>query len=54
MSALVVKALRSAVLDIKVLTMTGPDRQMFARCFNCSVKRNIDISPPPLALKDKM
>lgn len=43
-SALVVKALRSAVLYIKALAMTGPDGQMFASCFNCTVKRNIDIS----------
>lgn len=44
MSALIVKALRSAVLYIKALAMTGPDGQMFASCFNCTVKRNTDIT----------
>lgn len=44
MSALVVKALRSTVLYIKALAVTAPDGQMFASCFNCTVKRNTDIS----------
>lgn len=54
MSVLMVRALRSAVLYIKALAMTGRDGQMFASCFNCTVKRNTDISPPPLALKDRL
>ena len=37
---LVVRALCSAVLYMKALAMTGPDGQMFASCFNCTVKRN--------------
>lgn len=43
MSALMVKALCSAMLYIKALAMTGPDGQVFASCFNRTVKRNIDI-----------
>jgi len=44
MSALVVRALCSAVLCIKALAMTQPDGQMFARCFSCTVKKETRIS----------
>lgn len=49
MSVLSARALRSAVLYIKVLAVTGADRQMFASCFNCIVKET-DIHRSPLSL----
>jgi len=39
MSALTLQTLRSIVLYIKALGMTGPDRQMFAGGFNGTEKK---------------
>lgn len=46
------QALHSNVLHIKALAMTGADGQMFASCFNCTVKKRNQYQPPPLALND--
>lgn len=42
LSSLVLTALRSGMLHIKALAMSGPDGQMFGSCFNSRVNRNTD------------
>lgn len=52
MSALMVRVLRSAVFNIKALAVTGRDGQMFAGCFNGTVKSNMDQPSTPGSKKD--